>query len=101
MKTHILSGLIIAGVLSTSAVQAATVGPAEELYSGMSASAIQNDQRANPAAEQLSMGKSTCAWHEARVEEKNPDPLYAAYPSESYHEHEKDYLSPANMDSVC
>jgi len=37
----------------------------EELYSGMSATAIQKDQQANPAAERHSTAKAACAWHEA------------------------------------
>ena len=65
MKTHILSGLIIAGVLATSAVQAATSPSVMEIYSGMSAAAIQKDQQANPAAERHSTaGKTTCSWNE-------------------------------------
>jgi len=102
MNKTILTSFVIAGFLATSAVQAATSGPADELYSGMSATAIQKDQRANPAAERLSMlGNSTCPLHEANADKQDFDPLYAAYPSEGYHEHEKDYLSPANMNPVC
>ena len=97
MKTHILSGLIIAGVLATSTVQAATSRSVEELYSGMSATAIQKDQQANPAAERHSTAKAACAWHEA--ESIVVDPLYAAYPSDEYVE--KAYLSPANQRFVC
>jgi len=97
MKTHILSGLIIAGVLSTSAVQAATSSSVMEIYSGMSAAAIQKDQRANPAAERHSTAKTTCAWHEAKS--IVVDPLYAAYPSDEFVE--KAYLSPANQRFVC
>lgn len=101
MKTSILASIVITGFLATSAAQAATSGPADELYSGMSAAAIQRDQIANPAAEQIStQSKSTCPWDNAKAEE-NFDPLYAAYPSEGYHEHEKDYLSPANMNIAC
>lgn len=97
MKTRILAGLIIAGVLATSAVQAATSPSAEEIYSGMSAAAIQKDQQANPAAERYSTGKATCAWREA--ESVVADSLYAAYPSDEYVE--KAYLSPANQHFVC
>lgn len=99
MKTHILSGLIIAGVLATSAVQAATlsVESVMETYSGMSAAAIQKDQQANPAAGRHSTaGKSTCYWNEGK---NGADLLYAAYPSDEYVE--KAYLSPANQQFVC
>ncbi|MHB0925401.1 MAG: hypothetical protein ACYC1F_02705 [Gallionellaceae bacterium] len=97
MKTHILSGLIIAGVLATSAVQAATSSSVMEIYSGMSAAAIQKDQQANPAAERHSTaGKPTCFWHEGK---SGADLLYAAYPSDEYVE--KAYLSPANQQFVC
>ncbi|HEU0234283.1 MAG TPA: hypothetical protein VFQ94_04045 [Gallionella sp.] len=97
MKTHILSGLIIAGVLATSAVQAATSPSVEEVYSGMSATAIQKDQLANPAAERHSTaGKSTCTWYEGKNE---TDQLYAAYPGDEYVE--KAYLSPANQHFIC
>lgn len=102
MKTHILSGLIIAGVLATSAVQAAalSVESVGEIYSGMSAAAIQKGQRANPAAERHSMpGKATCAWHEA--ESKVADQLHAAYPGSEAHFGEKDYLGAANQNFVC
>lgn len=103
MKTSILASFVITGFLATSAAQAATVGPADELYSGMSASAIQKDQQANPAAEQhTTLGKTTCPWHEAKAGQGNLDPLYAAYPGEDYQEHEKAYFSPSNiMNSVC
>lgn len=97
MKTHILSGLIIAGVLATSAVQAATSSSVMEIYSGMSAAAIQKDQQANPAAERHSTAsKASCAWHEAKNE---ADTLYAAYPGDEYVE--KAYLSPANQHFIC
>ena len=102
MKTHILSGLIIAGVLATSAVQAATlsVESVGEIYSGMSATAIQKDQRVNPAAERHSMaGKATCAWH--KVESKAVDQLYAAYPGSDANFGEKDYLAAANQNFIC
>jgi hypothetical protein len=98
MKTHILAGIIISGVLATSAAQAAgTYFSVQEIYSGMSAAAIQKDQRANPAAERHSMaGKSTCSWHEGK---NGADLLYAAYPGDEYVE--KAYLSPANQSLVC
>ena len=98
MKTHILSGLIIAGVLATSVVQAATSPTTEEIYSGMSAAAIQKDQRANPAAERYSIpGKPTCAWHEAEV----VDQLHASYPGSESNFGEKDYLAAENFNFVC
>lgn len=93
MKTHLLSGLIIAGVLATSAAQAATSPSAMEIYSGMSAAAIQKDQQANPAAERHSTaGKSTCSWNEGK---NGADLLYAAYPGDEFVE--KAYLAPANQ----
>jgi hypothetical protein len=95
MKTRTLAGIIIAGVLAASAAQAAP--SVEEIYSGMSAAAIQKDQQANPAAERYSTaGKSTCAWHEAKHEAGT---LYAAYPGDEYVE--KAYLTPANQNFVC
>ena len=97
MKTRILSGMVLCGALAASVAEAATSTPVEEIYSGMSAAAIQKDQRANPAAERHSTGKTTCAWHEA--EGVVADPLYAAYPSDEYTE--KAYLSPANQSFVC
>ena len=97
MKTRILAGIIIAGIFATSAVQAATSSSVEEIYSGMSAAAIQKDQQANPAAVRYSAAsKSTCAWHEAK---NKADALYAAYPSDEYVE--KAYLAPVNQNFVC
>ncbi len=96
MKTYILSGLIIAGVLASTAAQA-TISPTDEIYSGMSATAIQKDQQANPAAERHSTGKATCVWHEA--ESSAVDSLYAAYPGDEYVE--KAYLAPTNQSFVC
>lgn len=97
MKTHILAGIVIAGALTASVAQAATSRFVEEIYSGMSATAIQKDQQANPAAERHSTaGKSTCAWHEAK---NDADSLYAAYPGDEYVE--KAYLAPANQSFVC
>lgn len=97
MKTHILSGLIIVGVLATSAVQAATSSSVMEIYSGMSAAAIQKDQQANPAAERHSTAvKSTCSWNEGK---NAVDLLYAAYPGDEFVE--KAYLAPANQNLVC
>lgn len=96
MKTRILSGLIIAGVLATSAVQAAPSLSIMETYSGMSAAAIQKDQQANPAAERHSTGKSTCSWNEGK---NGIDLLYAAYPGDEFVE--KAYLAPANQSFVC
>lgn len=103
MKTSILASIVITGFLAASAAQAATSGPADELYSGMSAAAIQKDQIANPAAERQSRSVSpTCPWREAKAGQGNFDPLYVAYPGEGYHEHEKAYFSPANMENpVC
>jgi len=98
MKNHILSGLIIAGVLATSVVQAATSPTVEEIYSGMSAAAIQKDQRANPAAERYSTtGKPTCTWHEAEA----VDQLHAPYPGSESNFGEKDYLAAENFNLVC
>lgn len=95
MKTNILAGIIIAGALTTSAVQAAP--SVEEIYSGMSAAAVPKDQQANPAAGRYSTaGKSTCGWHEAKHE---ASALYAAYPGDEYVE--KAYFTPANQNFVC
>ena len=95
MKTRILTSIIIAGALATSAAQAAT--SVDELYSGMSAAAIQKDQQANPAAERHATArKSTCNWRDAK---DAADSLYAAYPGDEYVE--KAYLSPANQSLVC
>lgn len=94
MKTHILAGLIITGALAVPVAQAA---PLDEIYSGMSAAAIQKDQQANPAAERHSTGKATCVWHEA--ESSAVDSLYAAYPGDEYVE--KAYLAPTNQSFVC
>lgn len=98
MKKHILAGLIIAGALATPVAQAA-ISQADELYSGMSAAAIQNDQRANPAASRhaVSRGKATCDWHEARV----VDQLYAPYPGNESSFNEKDYLASTNFSFTC
>lgn len=97
MKTHILTGLIVAGVLATTAVQAATSPTVEEIYSGMNAAAIQKEQQANPAAERHSM--PTCAWHQEA--EKVVDQLHAPYPGSEEHFGEKDYLAAANTNFVC
>jgi hypothetical protein len=100
MKTTILTSLVITGFLAASAAQAATRGSsAEELYSGLSAAAIQRIHQV--ADSQAVARKSTCKWHEAKADTEDFDPLYAAYPGEGYYEHEKDYLSPANMNIVC
>lgn len=98
MNKRILAGIVLSGALATSTAQAAGTNPSiEELYSGMSATAIQKDQRANPAAERHSAaGKPTCSWHEGMNE---ANPLYAAYPGDEYVE--KAYLSPANQRFVC
>jgi len=97
MKTHILAGIIVSGVLVTSVAQAATPRFVEEIYSGMSAAAIQKDQRANPAAERHSAGTQlACTWNEGKNE---ADLLYAAYPGDEYVE--KAYLSPGNQRFVC
>jgi len=98
MKTNIFSGIIIAGVLAASVAQAATLSTVDEIYSGMSAAAIQQDQRASPAAERYSIpGKPTCAWHEAEV----VDQLHAAYPGNESNFGEKDYLAAENFNFVC
>lgn len=97
MKIRILAGIIISGALATATAQAATYPSVEEIYSGMSAAAIQQDQRANPAAERHSTaGKPTCAWHEGKNEVGQ---LYAAYLGDEYLE--KAYLSPADQNLVC
>ncbi|WP_435627838.1 hypothetical protein [Candidatus Ferrigenium straubiae] len=97
MKTHILAGLILTGVLATTAVQAAT--PVDEIYSGMSAAAIQKDQQANLAAERHSV--RTCAWREAEGNAVVVDQLHAAYPGSEANFGEKDYLASANQNFVC
>lgn len=103
MKTHILAGIIISGVLATSAASAAptAISPlADEIYSGMNAAAIQKDQLANPAAERHSTaGGATCNWYEAKS--KVVDQLHAAYPGSEDHFGEKDYLAAANQNFVC
>ena len=96
MKTRILAGILISGVLATSAAQA-TISQTDEIYSGMSAAAIQKDQQANPAAARHSV--RTCAWHEA--ENNVVDSLYAAYPGSEANFGEKDYFASANQDFVC
>ena len=98
MRTHILAGLIIVGALATSAAQAA-ISPVDETYSGMSAAAIQKDQRANPAAERYSAGKATCNWHQGA--EVVVDQLHAAYPGTEGNFGEKDYLAAANTNFTC
>lgn len=102
MKTHILAGIIISGVLVTSVAQAAGTYPSVgEIYSGMSAAAIQKDQRANPAAERHSTAyKLTCAWHEAK-DRAEADQLHAAYPGSENNFGEKDYLAASNQNFVC
>ena len=103
MKTHILAGIIISGVLATSAAAAAptAISPlADEIYSGMSAVAIQKDQLANPASERHStVGGAACNWYEA--ESKVVDQLHAAYPGSEDHFGEKDYLAAANQNFMC
>lgn len=100
MKTRILAGLILTGVLATSAAQAAIFSQTDEIYSGMNAAAIQNDQRANPAASRhAEKGKETCAWREE--ENKAVDQLYAAYPGSESNFGEKDYLAAANFNFTC
>jgi hypothetical protein len=98
MKKHILAGIIIAGALATPVAQAA-ITQVDELYSGMSAAAIQKDQRANPAASRHSVaaGKATCVWHEAKA----ADQLYAPYPGNEGTFGEKDYLAAANFEHSC
>lgn len=93
MKTHILAGLIITGALAVSVAQASTL---DEIYSGMSAAAIQKDQQANPAAERHSTAKTTCTWREGK---DDSNPLFAAYPGDEYAE--KAYLNPVNQRFVC
>ncbi|MDD5384692.1 MAG: hypothetical protein PHG89_07405 [Gallionella sp.] len=97
MKTRFLAGIIIFGVLATSVAQAATSPSVVEIYSGMSAAAIQKDQQTNPAAERHSTaGKSMCSWHEVKNE---VDPLYAAYPGDEFVE--KADLAVANTNFTC
>lgn len=100
MKTKILAGLIIAGVLATSAAQAAIFSQSDEIYSGMNAATIQNDQRANPAASRhAAKGKETCAWRED--ESETVDQLHAAYPGSESNFGEKDYLAETNFNFKC
>ncbi len=99
MKTRILTGLIVAGVLATSTVQAATPSSfdCEALYSGLSTGEV---QKIHVAAEQgMSMRKSTCSWHEA---EAAVDHATAAYlGEEDRFLGEKDYLAAANQNFAC
>lgn len=98
MKRHIFAGLIIASAFAaTSVAQAAIFSPVDELYSGMSAAAIQQDQRANPAAARYSSGKATCDWQEAEV----VDQVYAPYPGSEHNFGGKDYLAEANFRFSC
>ena len=99
MKTHILTSIIIAGALAASSAQAATSVSIDEIYSGMSAAAIQKDQQANPAASRRSTtGKSTCSWHETKDVTNS---LYAAHPGSGNTGKFYPYLSPANQNFVC
>lgn len=97
MKRHTFAGLIIAGAFATSVAQAAIFSPVDELYSGLSAAQIQQDQRANPAASRHSAGKTTCEWHQAEV----VDLLYAPYPGSEHSFGTKDYLADANLSFTC
>jgi hypothetical protein len=99
MKTHILTGLVIAGVLATSAVQAASSSneSVEALYSGLSAGQVQQIHKASEM--QAVARKSTCAWHEAKS--MVIDQLYAAYPGSEKNFGEKDYLAASNQNFVC
>lgn len=98
MKTHILAGIIISGVLATSAAQAAGTYPSiEEIYTGMGVTEIQ--QAKQVAAQQATAYKATCNWHEA--ENKVVDQLHAAYPGSEDHFGEKAYLAAANQNFVC
>lgn len=99
MKTHILSGLLVAGVLVTSAVQAATPSSfdCEALYSGLSASEVQQIHKASE--QQMTARKSTCTWHEA--ESNVVEQLHAAYPGSEANFGEKDYLASVNQNFVC
>lgn len=102
MKTHTLTGLIIAGALAASVAQAAT-SPlmVEEIYLGMSAAAIQKDQQANPAAEWHSTaGKSTCIWHHEAASNV-VDQLHSPYPGSESNFGEKDHLAATNFNFVC
>lgn len=98
MKTRILTGLIVAGVLATSAVQAATPSSfdCEALYSGLSTGEV---QKIHMTAEKGMAHKSTCTWREA--ENKVIDPLFAAYPGTEANFGEKDYLAASNQNFVC
>lgn len=99
MKTRILTGLIVAGVLATSAVQAATPSPfdCEALYSGLSAGEV---QKIHMAAEQGMAHKSTCSWHEVETEASNPAiTVYLGMENNSFGE--KDYLASINQNFVC
>lgn len=93
MKTSTLAGFAIAGFLATSAAFAETLPMVEELYSGLSATEI---QQIHKMSEQQPARKDTCKWRETEAEE---DLLYAEYPGDNYTE--KDYLSPLNQSVVC
>ena len=100
MKTQILAGLIIAGVLATSVAQASTslsTESVEALYSGLNTAKLQQIHKTSEM--QAVTHKSTCAWHEAKS--KAVDQLYAAYPGSDANFGEKDYLAPANQQFVC
>lgn len=101
MKTHILAGLIIAGVLATSAVQAATPAfeSVEALYSGLSTGEVEKIHRASE--QRMAAHKSTCTWHEAGEEVVNP--AIAAYlgNDKGLFLGEKDYLAASNQNFMC
>ena len=99
MKTHILTSIIIAGALAAASAQAATSGSVAEIYSGMSAAAIQKDQQANPAASRESTAsKSTCVW---RGTKDVSNLQYAAHSGGVDTGNAYPYLSPANQNFVC
>lgn len=101
MKTYTLAGLVIAGVLATSAVQAASSSneSVEALYSGLSAGQVQQIHKASEI--KAAAHKSTCVWHEA--EEDVVNPAIAAYlgNDRGLFLGEKDYLAASNQNFVC
>jgi len=100
MKTHILTGLIFAGILATSAVQAAmpsSIGSVEAHYSGLSETKVQQIHKASE--QQMAAHKSTCAWHGS--ESNVVDQLHSPYPGSESNFGEKDYLAAANFNFEC
>jgi len=99
-KTRILAGIIISGILATSAAQASTslsTESVEALYSGLSTAKVQQIYKTSEM--QAVTHKSTCAWHEAKG--KVVDQLYAPYPGSGDSFGEKAYLAAENQNFVC